>query len=189
MKTIATEQATQTTLIVPPSASREVRIRLLLDYIDAVKDIPMEPTEYVSHWVRYPLDVRGYRRVCDEVLAAAVGVRTISWGKNYGRRPACIPMILRLADIVKRIREYGICRAEDTKCWEKSIPLPRSWPSPLFKFEDKVIHEKTGAFGTVMGLEYLSKQAAWGYSVLLHPSSPFQPGKRVWFGESELSWW
>ena len=193
MKTVTDKpKASPTALIVAPSASRKTRIQTLLDYIDRVKDQPMEPAEFASHWVDHPLDARGYRRVCNEVIGNALNLDAFdvgSWGKNYGKMPAYVPKLLRLADIVKRLQEFGICRPKTPQSWEQSLPLPRSWPQPFYKLSDKVIHKKNGGFGTILGLGYLPESNQWCYVVKLHPSSPCQPGERVVFGQSELSWW
>ena len=190
MKTIA-HLPDGPTLIVPPSASRESRIQLLLDHISKVKDIPLEPSEFVSCWLKFPLDTRGYRQHCDEAIARALGIDrwSISWGKNYSRRPAYVPMLLRLADIVKHIQASGICRPRAPQSWEPSIVVPSSWPQPVLRLNDRVICESTGAFGSILGLDYLPQQAAWGYRVLVHPAAPTGAGERILFTGQELSRW
>ena len=86
MKTATAKPPTSpTVLIIAPSASRSTRIQALLDYIETVKDVLMEPAEFASRWVDHPLDARGYRRVCNEVIASAINLSAFdvgSWGKN-----------------------------------------------------------------------------------------------------------
>ena len=187
---MTTQTTPQTpTLTVPPSASRETRIKLLLDYINEVKDLPLEPAEFVNTWVRHPLDAQGYRRACSEVIGNVLGISCwciSGWGKNYGKRPAYMPMLLRLADIVKRIQEFGICRPQNSQSWEQSMTIPCGWPRPLFVWNDRVLLN-SGGFGTVRGMYYAKPH--WEFVILMHEESPVQAGEQVVVREEELSRW
>ena len=83
-----------------PSQSNQYRLRYL-------RSLPLEPMEYCRRWVRAD-PAKGYRKVCINALAEAIGLstRTIgNWGASFERRPRYTLYVLRQADLLNQIAE------------------------------------------------------------------------------------
>jgi len=74
--------------------------------IDALCQLPLEPSEYCRRWVK-SRPGKGYRKVCINALAEVTGLspRTIKdWGPNFTRCPRYVLRLLRQADLINQFK-------------------------------------------------------------------------------------
>lgn len=80
--------------------------------LDALSDIPLEPSDYCSKWVPKLWHIeqgeRGYRKACMAEIARVTSIskNTINtWGSDFSDCPSHVKQSLRMADIINTIRE------------------------------------------------------------------------------------